>query len=249
MTGFVASTYMRGIHFIQAPTTLLAQVDSSVGGKTGVNHYLGKNMIGTFYQPRLVLIDTATLGSLPRREMIGGMAEVIKYGVISDEGFFDYLGKKTDEIMGLDPDALALIIRRSCEIKSAIVSKDERESGLRAVLNFGHTIGHAVETETRYARFIHGEAVGLGMCLESRLSEALGLLAPEMAAAIEKLIAGYGLPCSLPKELDAGNLLAHMKRDKKVIAGEMTFILPVRIGDVTIRKGIRVADIEGVLLK
>ncbi|HTZ18997.1 MAG TPA: 3-dehydroquinate synthase [Dissulfurispiraceae bacterium] len=249
ITGFVASTYMRGIHFVQVPTTLLAQVDSSVGGKTGVNHYLGKNMIGTFYQPRLVWIDTATLDSLPRRELVGGMAEVIKYGIISDARFFDFLIKRKNDIMDLDPGALSSIIRRSCEIKAEIVTRDERESGLRAVLNFGHTIGHAVETETRYTRFIHGEAVGIGMCLESRLSEVLGLLNPEKILTIENLIAGYGLPCSLPGDVNARNLLSHMKRDKKVMAGEMTFILPKKIGEVTIRKGVSTAEIERVLLK
>ena len=249
ITGFVASTYMRGIHFIQLPTTLLSQVDSSVGGKTGVNHYLGKNMIGTFYQPRLVWIDIATLGSLPQRELVSGMSEVIKYGIIRDPEFFDYLEKKRDDIMGLDADALRMIIRRSCEIKAEVVSGDEREAGLRAILNFGHTIGHAVETETRYIRFLHGEAVGLGMCLESRLAEILGLLNSEQIMRIKALIGSYGLPSSLPVDLDAGNLLSHMKRDKKVVAGEMTFILPEDIGKVAIRKGITTAEIEGVLAK
>ncbi len=249
ITGFVASTYMRGIHFVQVPTTLLAQVDSSVGGKTGVNHYLGKNMIGTFYQPRLVWIDTSVLSSLPQRELTGGMAEVIKYGIICDKEFFGFLEQKRDEIMGLDHDALSSIIKRSCEIKAEVVAKDERESGLRAILNFGHTIGHAVETETRYTRYIHGEAVGLGMCLESRLSEILGLLATDRTGRIEALIASYGLPCRLPGDLDAGNLLSHMKRDKKVVAGEMSFILPGEIGQVAIRKGITAADIERVLMK
>jgi 3-dehydroquinate synthase len=249
ITGFVASTYMRGIHFIQVPTTLLAQVDSSVGGKTGVNHYFGKNMIGTFYQPRLVWIDTATLGSLPQRELIGGMAEVIKYGIISDKEFFGFLEEKKGDIMGLDPAALGFIIKRSCEVKAGVVAMDERESGLRAILNFGHTIGHAVETETRYTRFIHGEAVGLGMCLESRLSKSLGLLNSEQIRRIETIIDSYGLPSRLPEDLNAGNLLSHMKRDKKVVAGEMIFILPEDIGRVAIRKGITTADIEKVLVK
>jgi 3-dehydroquinate synthase len=249
ITGFVASTYMRGIHFVQVPTTLLAQVDSSVGGKTGVNHYLGKNMIGTFYQPRLVWIDTGTLSSLPQRELISGIAEVIKYGIIRDAEFFGFLEKKRHDIMGLNAGALSFIIKRSCAIKAEVVSCDEKEAGLRAILNFGHTIGHAIETETRYTRFLHGEAVGLGMCLESRLSEVLGLMHSEQISRIRNLIDFYGLPCRLPEDLGAGNLLSHMKRDKKVIAGEMTFIIPEMIGKVAIRKGIATADIERVLLQ
>jgi 3-dehydroquinate synthase len=249
ITGFVASTYMRGINFVQIPTTLLAQVDSSVGGKTGVNHYLGKNMIGTFYQPCLVWIDTGTLDSLPQRELISGIAEVIKYGIIQDAEFFGLLGKKKDDILGLDAGVLSFIIKRSCEIKAEIVSYDEKEAGLRAILNFGHTIGHAVETETRYTRFLHGEAVGLGMCLESRLSEVLGLMNSEQIARIQNLIEFYGLPCRLPEDLNAGNLLSCMKRDKKVVAGEMTFIVPEKIGKVAIRKDITTMDIERVLLQ
>ncbi len=249
ITGFVASTYMRGIHFVQIPTTLLAQVDSSVGGKTGVNHYLGKNMIGTFYQPRLVWIDTETLDSLPQRELSSGMAEVIKYGIIQDAEFFGFLEKKKDNIMCLDAVALSFIIKRSCEIKAEIVSYDEKEAGLRAILNFGHTMGHAVETETRYTRFLHGEAVGLGMCLESQLSKVLGLMNSEQVGRIQNLIEIYGLPCRLPEDLNAGNLLAHMKRDKKVIAGELTFIIPEKIGSVKIRKGITIMDIERVILQ
>ena len=249
ITGFVASTYMRGIHFVQMPTTLLAQVDSSVGGKTGVNHYLGKNMIGTFYQPRLVWIDTGTLDSLPQRELISGMAEVIKYGIIQDAEFFGYLEKKKGNIMCLDADVLSLIIKRSCEIKAEVVSYDEKEAGLRAILNFGHTIGHAVETETRYTRFLHGEAVGLGMCLESRLSEVLGLMNSEQIGRIQNLIEFYGLPCRLPEDLNAGNLLSCMKRDKKVVAGEMTFIVPEKIGRVAIRKDITTMDIEKIFLQ
>jgi 3-dehydroquinate synthase len=226
ITGFVASTYMRGIHFVQVPTTLLAQVDSSVGGKTGVNHDLGKNMIGTFYQPRLVWTDLETLRTLPRRELLCGIGEIIKCGIIWDEAFFDFIAKKKDEILGLDADALISVVRRACEIKADVVSRDERESGLRAILNFGHTIGHAVETETRYTRFLHGEAVGLGMCLESRISECLGLIASDQVKRIVALIADYGLPCHLPEDLNVSNLLSHMKRDKKAISGEMTFVLP-----------------------
>src|SRR4030066_1188220 len=164
MTGFAAATYQRGVPFIQVPTTLLAQVDSSVGGKTGVNHPLGKNMIGAFYQPSLVCIDVDTLKTLPKREFRAGIAEVIKYGVIADSRLFDYLTDHKDEILSLG-DRIINIIKRSCEIKADVVSKDERESGLRAILNFGHTIGHALETVTDYKKYLHGEAVAIGMCL------------------------------------------------------------------------------------
>jgi len=163
ITGFAASTYMRGISYIQIPTTLLAQVDSSVGGKTGVNHKLGKNMIGTFWQPRLVWIDVDTLKTLPKKELVAGIAEVIKYGVIYDEALFHTLEAKKDKILNLDRKVLVHIIKRSCEIKADVVSKDERESGLRSILNFGHTIGHAIETATDYKKYLHGEAVALGM--------------------------------------------------------------------------------------
>ncbi|MGO9379337.1 MAG: 3-dehydroquinate synthase [Dissulfurispiraceae bacterium] len=249
ITGFAASIYMRGINFVQVPTTLLAQVDSSVGGKTGVNHPLGKNMIGTFYQPRLVWIDPGTLVTLPPRELLCGIAEVIKYGIIWDAEFFDFMSKKKDLIMSLETRAMSFIIKSSCEIKAEVVARDERESGLRAILNFGHTIGHAVETETRYARFLHGEAVGLGMCAESRLSEILGLLDATQFESIKTIITAYGLPCDLPDDLNVGNLISLMKRDKKVVAGEMIFVLPERIGGVTMKRGITAADIEKALRK
>ncbi len=243
ITGFAASTYMRGIHFVQVPTTLLAQVDSSVGGKTGVNHSLGKNMVGTFYQPRLVWIDVNTLSTLRKRDFVGGMAEVIKYGIIHDAEFFEYLEKKMANILDLDGGALVHIIRRSCEIKAEIVSQDERETGQRAILNFGHNIGHAVETETRYQQYTHGEAVGLGMCLESRIAEASGTLKPDDRRRIDDLIAAYGLPVSLSQGMDAARLLSHMKLDKKTVAGVMTFILPKRIGEVVIKKGVKGDDV------
>ncbi|HMK61459.1 MAG TPA: 3-dehydroquinate synthase [Dissulfurispiraceae bacterium] len=248
ITGFAASLYMRGIHFVQVPTTLLAQVDSSVGGKTGVNHYLGKNMIGTFYQPRLVWIDPETLSTLPEREILCGVSEVIKYGIIWDRTFFDYMSRSKDDILGLKPEALSFIIRRSCEIKAEVVSQDERESGMRAILNFGHTFGHAIETETRYARYLHGEAVGLGMCLEAKLAVTLKLLDMSQCRRIEKLVADFGLPCKLPVDLNAANLLAHMHRDKKAVAGKMIFVLPENIGKVILQKGIRTEDI-GEMLK
>ncbi len=215
ITGFAASTYMRGIDFIQIPTTLLAQVDSSVGGKTGVNHPLGKNMIGAFWQPRLVWIDTATLETLPRREFLSGLGEVIKYGVIWDEDFFAYLESNRDKILRLDKEALTHIIRRSCEIKAEVVSKDERESGLRAILNYGHTIGHAIETITGYKKYLHGEAVAIGMYMEARLSHQLGLIEKKAVERIKALIDSYELPSEMPDEIQINDLMEKMQIDKK----------------------------------
>jgi 3-dehydroquinate synthase len=247
ITGFAASIYMRGIPFIQAPTTLLAQVDSSVGGKTGVNHPLGKNMIGTFWQPRLVWIDTDTLKTLPRREFLSGMAEVIKYGVIWDEGFFRFLEENQKEILSLEKDALIHIIERSCGIKAEVVSRDEREGGLRAILNYGHTVGHAVETVTGYGRYLHGEAVSIGMHLEARLSGMLSLIKKNEVKRIKGLVESYGLPSALPAGLDAGRMLDAMAIDKKAVAGELKFILPEKIGSVRIEKVLDCALIESAL--
>jgi 3-dehydroquinate synthase len=247
ITGFAASTYMRGIHFVQIPTTLLAQVDSSVGGKTGVNHSLGKNMIGTFYQPRLVWVDVKTLSTLRSRDFTSGIAEALKYGVIRDAGLFDYMENKREAITGLDAGALTHLIKCSCSIKADIVARDEREAGLRAILNFGHNIGHAIETETRYQQFTHGEAVGLGMCLESALSESLGLLEPAETRRITGLIAAYGLPSVLPEGIDLSALMHHMKLDKKTVAGEMTFILPKGIGEALIKRGVTEEDVGKAL--
>ncbi len=244
ITGFVASIYMRGIDFIQVPTTLLSQVDSSVGGKTGVNHELGKNMIGTFYQPRLVWIDIDTLRTLPKRQILCGIAEIIKYGVIWDEEFFGFLENNRKSILMLDAECLTNIIRRSCEIKAEVVSKDERESGLRAILNYGHTIGHAIETETGYSRFLHGEAVAIGMNMEAGISEIMGLLSKKDYFKIKAVIDSYGLPSELPDDLNVDKLISHMKLDKKVEAGEMKFILPERIGSVRIQKGIAIEIIK-----
>ncbi len=244
ITGFAASTYMRGIDFIQIPTTLLAQVDSSVGGKTGVNHPLGKNMIGAFWQPRLVWIDTATLESLPRREFLSGLGEVIKYGVIWDEDFFAYLECNRDKILSLDKEALTHIIRRSCEIKSEVVSKDERESGLRAILNYGHTIGHAIETLTCYKKYLHGEAVAIGMNMEARLSHQLGLIEDKAVAKIKALIDSYELPSEMPDGIKINDLIGKMQIDKKTVGGNMHFVLPEKIGSVIIHSRIGPEDIK-----
>ena len=238
ITGFAASTYMRGISYIQVPTTLLAQVDSSVGGKTGVNHKLGKNMIGTFWQPGLVWVDVETLKTLPQRELLAGLAEVIKYGVICDQELFDFLEANRDKMMNLDDNALTHIIKRSCEIKADVVSKDERESGLRAILNYGHTIGHAIETVTGYTRFLHGEAVAIGMHLEARLARILGFIDGAGVSRIRALIDSYGLPSEMPADIDVYGILSSMQLDKKAVAGKLKFILPEKIGSVKIHKGV-----------
>ncbi|MEW6107794.1 MAG: 3-dehydroquinate synthase [Nitrospirota bacterium] len=238
IAGFAASTYMRGIDFIQVPTTLLAQVDSSVGGKTGVNHPLGKNMIGTFWQPRLVWVDINTLGTLPQRELFAGLAEVIKYGVIWDDELFEFLELNRDAVLKLDKKALTYIIKRSCEIKSDVVSQDERESGIRAILNYGHTIGHAIETVTEYKKYLHGEAVAIGMYFEARLSQLLGLVDEKTVKRIKDIIASYNLPAEMPQGIDIEKILSSMHIDKKVVAGELKFILPEKVGSVKIQSGV-----------
>ncbi|MDH4161111.1 MAG: 3-dehydroquinate synthase [Nitrospirota bacterium] len=238
LTGFAAATYMRGIPFIQVPTTLLAMVDSSVGGKTGVNHAMGKNMIGAFYQPRLVLMDLEVLKTLPKEEFLSGMAEVIKYGVIWDRELFDYLEKNREKILALEQGALSHIISRSCEIKAEVVSKDEREGGLRAILNFGHTVGHAAETLENYT-MRHGEAVAIGMVYASRFGHRLGLCDAKTAERTEQLIAAYGLPTglsALKKRPTVTQLLDTMLVDKKSEGGTIKFVLPKKIGEVVLTR-------------
>jgi 3-dehydroquinate synthase len=227
---------MRGIRFVQVPTTLLAQVDSSVGGKTGVNHPLGKNMIGAFWQPSLVWIDTDTLKTLPAREFAAGMAEVIKYGVIRDAKLFEYLEWEREKIAALDPACLAHIVAKSCQIKAEVVALDEREAGLRAILNYGHTVGHAMETLTGYTRHLHGEAVAIGMRAEARLAVKKGLLRKEEAEKIGSLIASYGLPAEMPEGLTFDAMLDAMAVDKKATGGVMKVVLPERIGSVRVEK-------------
>lgn len=230
MAGFAASVYMRGIRYVQLPTTLLAQVDSSVGGKTGVNHILGKNMIGAFWQPSLVWVDVNTLSSLPKNEFLAGLAEVIKYGVIWDEEFFNYLDKNKDAILSLEAGALAHIIARSCRIKADVVSRDEREAGLRAILNYGHTIGHAIETTTGYTHYLHGEAVAIGMKVEADLAVQIGLMSEEEAVRVKRIIESYGLPTDLPKSVGSEEILEAMELDKKALAGQLRFTLPEKVG-------------------
>jgi 3-dehydroquinate synthase len=247
ITGFVASTYMRGISYVQIPTTLLSQVDSSVGGKTGVNHPLGKNMIGTFYQPMLVWIDVQTLKSLPEREFLAGLAEVIKYGVIWDKDFFEFLRDQREAVLTQDEDILIEVIRRCCEIKAEVVSQDERESGLRAILNFGHTIGHAIETVTNYRKYLHGEAVAIGMVAEALLSDKMSLLETEEAEMIKEVVASYGLPTSTGGSVEPSQMLKAMSLDKKAKGGRIRIILPQRIGRVRIEESIEVEKLTEVL--
>ena len=238
MTGFAAASFMRGVPFVQLPTTLLAQVDSSVGGKTGINHPLGKNMIGAFYQPQLVVCDLEVLRTLPERELSAGLAEVIKYGPIADLGFLDWIAAHLDALLARDPVALAHAVKRSCEIKAHVVAQDERESGLRAVLNFGHTFGHAIETGLGYGQWLHGEAVGCGMVMAAELSCRLGLIEPAFAQRLTALIARAGLPVRGPQlaaDDNAGRYLELMRLDKKSQAGEIRFVLIDGPGRATVR--------------
>ena len=228
--GFAAACYQRGISYVQIPTTLLAQVDSGVGGKTAVNHPLAKNMIGAFYQPSCVISDTDTLSTLPRREFAAGMAEVIKYGLILDADFFDWLEANLDDVLSLDPDALRFIIRRSCELKAAIVAEDERERGRRALLNLGHTFGHALESIGNYERWLHGEAVSIGMVLAARTSAALGSLDGPVVERIATLLARAGLPTDAP-DIDPERMLEIMQLDKKTTARGLSLVLLEGIGD------------------
>ena len=224
MTGFAAACYMRGVPFVQVATTLLAQVDSSVGGKTAINHPQGKNMIGAFYQPQRVVCDLDTLQTLPARELSAGLAEVIKYGPIADMAFLDWIEANIDALMARDVDALAQAVRRSCEIKAWVVGQDERESGLRAILNFGHTFGHAIEAGLGFGEWLHGEAVGCGMVMAVQLSHRLGLVDASFVQRLTTLIARAGLPVVGPR-LGAEVYLHHMRVDKKAEAGDIRFVL------------------------
>ena len=231
ITGYVAATYLRGVNFIQVPTTLLSMVDSSVGGKTGVNHSLGKNMIGAFYQPQSVIIDLDSLKTLPKKQFSAGMAEVIKYGVIYDKQFFEWLEKNKKKIISLDRVSLAKIIASSCKIKAEIVAKDEKESGIRAILNLGHTFGHAIEKNIGYGRWTHGAAVACGMVIASELSEKLGKLSKNDLNRIKNLLSYFDLPIKLPKKLNASKLYEAMKNDKKVLNNKIRLIIPKKIGE------------------
>jgi len=230
LAGFVAATYLRGVPFVQVPTTLLAQVDSSVGGKTGVNLPAGKNLIGAFYQPRLVLGDIGVLQSLPRRQFLAGLAEVIKYGVILDAELFALVEAELDRILQQDAGLLRRIVRRCCELKAAVVERDERESDHRAILNFGHTLAHAVETLTEYKRFLHGEAVAIGMAFAARLSRARGLCDETTVERLVALLTRAGLPVAVPPDAAGPALVLAIETDKKVAGGKVKFVCVEAIG-------------------
>ncbi|WP_112084329.1 3-dehydroquinate synthase [Haemophilus influenzae] len=230
VAGFAAASYQRGVRLIQIPTTLLSQVDSSVGGKTAVNHELGKNMIGAFYQPSMVIIDTLTLNTLPKREVNAGLAEVIKYGAILDYEFFEWLEQHIDELVALNPEALQHCISRCCQIKADVVARDETEKGDRALLNLGHTFGHAIETHLGYGNWLHGEAVSTGMMMAAALSEELGDISIADVSRLEKLLARANLPTVSPDTMQPEDYLPHMMRDKKVLSGKLRLVLLKSLG-------------------
>jgi len=240
--GFAAAAYLRGVPYVQVPTTLLAQVDSAVGGKTAINHPLGKNMIGAFYQPRAVIADTDTLATLPQRELAAGIAEVIKYGLIRDPVLFEWLEKNMARLVNRESEPLAHAIERSCAIKAEIVALDEREEGVRVLLNFGHTFGHAIEAGTGYGTWLHGEAVGAGMALAARLSLRLGLIGQEEVQRVDSILKAAGLPLRAP-DLGVSRYLDLMGHDKKVEGGRIRFVLLKRIGEAFVS-----ADVAGAAL-
>ncbi|MBM9615390.1 3-dehydroquinate synthase [Desulfobulbus rhabdoformis] len=246
ITGFLAAIYMRGIPFVQVPTTLLAQVDSSVGGKTGVDIPQGKNLIGCFYQPQAVFIDTDVLSTLPREEFLGGMAEVIKYGASIDAEFFTWLGENRPSILALDATSIIYMVRRCCEMKADVVEQDEREGGLRRILNFGHTIGHAVEAASGY-QLIHGFAVAIGMQAVAELAVRAGIAPLACATAINELLLAYELPVTIPKDYSAEALRGYLQTDKKTVGGRVFFVLPEGVGKVRITDAIAEVHLDAVL--
>ena len=246
-TGYAAASYQRGVNFIQVPTTLLSQVDSSVGGKTGVNHALGKNMIGAFHQPQCVIADTATLDTLPDRELSAGLAEVIKYGLIDDAEFFEWLELNMAALRMRDPSALAYAIERSCADKAAVVAADELEAGRRAILNLGHTFGHAIEAAMGYGNWLHGEAVGAGMCMAADLSHRLGWLSQAQVGRVDALVAAAGLPVRPPAEVSAARFQELMAVDKKVLDGRLRLVLLKDIGVSVISADFDSETLEQVL--
>jgi len=247
MAGFAAACYQRGIAFVQVPTTLLSQVDSSVGGKTAVNHPLGKNMIGAFYQPQSVIIDINCLKTLPAREFAAGMAEVIKYGIIYDGEFFTWLEDNIDAIKALQPQAITYMIKRCCAIKAEVVAQDEKEHGIRALLNLGHTFGHAIEAEQGYGNWLHGEAVAAGMVLAAETAFIIGLLDGEEVEQIISLIEAFNLPINAPEEMQYEHFAEHMQLDKKVLNGQLRLILPTAIGSSEICSDVGEAVLRSVI--
>jgi 3-dehydroquinate synthase len=248
MAGFAAATYLRGVALVQAPTTLLAQVDASIGGKVGVNHAVGKNLIGAFYQPHAVIVDPTVLGTLPRREFRAGLYEVIKYGMTSSPALFERIARDRKAIFAKDADALSAIIAESCRIKAGVVSADEREAGPRRILNFGHTAGHAVEAVTRYRRFRHGEAVAYGMMVAAQLAAARGALAPRDQEALLSVIASLG-PLPPIADLSVAQVLEAMRHDKKVVAGRLHFVLPTAVGATAIVDDVTEKELAAALAR
>jgi 3-dehydroquinate synthase len=246
LAGFVSATYMRGTHFVQVPTTVLAQVDASSGGKTAIDHPRGKNLIGAFHQPRLVVVDTATLDSLPARDYRSGLAEVVKHGVVLDADYFGDVERSADALTGREPAAVDRVIAGSCRLKASVVERDERESALRMVLNYGHTIGHAIEAVTGFERLTHGEAVALGMTAEAALAVRLGVAGPETQARQERLLARLGLP-TRTSAIDPALVLDAMTRDKKGRDGRVPFVLAPEIGRFKIVDGVRADDVQTAL--
>jgi len=230
LAGFVAACYQRGIPFVQIPTTLLAQVDASVGGKTAINHPLGKNMVGAFHQPSLVMIDLNCLNSLPQREYTAGLAEVIKYGLIMDSSFFQWITEHCDAILAKEMPIVEQMIARCCELKAQIVNADEKELGLRAILNLGHTFAHAIEAETQYTQYLHGEAVSIGLHAAMRLSKSIGLVSEAQISELQQLLLKMGLPLTIDSALSKASLLNQMRKDKKNVRGKLRFVLNVGIG-------------------
>ncbi|HOP94534.1 MAG TPA: 3-dehydroquinate synthase [Dictyoglomaceae bacterium] len=245
LSGFVASIYMRGIDYFQIPTTLLSQVDSSIGGKAGIDIPEGKNLVGTFYHPNAVFIDLETLDTLPEREYRSGLAEVVKYGIIMDSDFFDYIDRNLDAIIDRDKEILQFIIKRSLECKKFVVEKDEREQNLRMILNFGHTLGHAIEAKGRFKRFLHGEAIAIGMKLASELSFNLGYCDAEVPKRIESLLERLGFNLENPYSIKT--LVSYILRDKKAFMGKLRFILSTKIGEVKIVDTLTIEDVIGGL--
>ncbi|NQZ82293.1 MAG: 3-dehydroquinate synthase [Colwellia sp.] len=247
ITGFAAACYQRGIDFIQVPTTLLSQVDSSVGGKTAINHPLGKNMVGAFYQPTAVFIDIDSLKTLPEREFNAGMAEVIKYGILGDYAFFTWLEDNIKLIKSGDQTALSKMIETCCQCKADIVAEDEKEGGIRALLNLGHTFGHAIEADQGYGKWLHGEAVATGMVLAAKLAVAMNLLEVSDLRRIESLISAFDLPLESPENMGFDEYICHMRRDKKNLAGKLRFIVPTAIGKSEIRDDVTEEILQQIL--
>lgn len=247
ITGFVAATYQRGVPFIQVPTTLLSQVDSSVGGKTAVNHPLGKNMIGAFYQPQAVIIDIDSLSSLPSREFAAGMAEVIKYGILGDLPFFEYLESQLDQIQDKNPEIIAYIIKQCCQNKADIVAQDEKEGGVRALLNLGHTFGHAIEAEMGYGNWLHGEAVAVGMVQACETAKLRHWLSESDVARVISLLEAFDLPIIGPDNMSYEHYIPHMRKDKKVQAETIRFVLPKSLGEAILVKDVTESELKQIL--